>query len=181
MKRKLVVALAAASLVGIGAVAYASIPDSGGVIHGCYSNLTGALKVIDTSAGQSCNGIQTPLNWNQTGPAGPQGPTGPTGPTGATGATGPAGAPGAVGATGPQGPSGFANVYIVTGTGNTNQSLLAVPCASGDRVISGGYNVHDAGNVAPQGSYPNSTGTGWLVDSRNSAALVTPYAICVSP
>ena len=34
------------------AIAFASIPDAGGVIHGCYDN-KGTLRVIDTGAGQS--------------------------------------------------------------------------------------------------------------------------------
>jgi hypothetical protein len=81
-----------AGLVG-GGIAYASIPDSNGVIHGCYKTQNGQLRVINTP-GQSCNPSENALNWNQTGPAGPaggQGPAGPAGPRGATGATGPSG------------------------------------------------------------------------------------------
>jgi len=53
---------------------------------------------------------ETPLQWNQVGPAGPPGPVGPAGPTGPKGDTGPAGAigpGGAVGPVGPQGPQGL--------------------------------------------------------------------------
>jgi hypothetical protein len=49
-------------------VAYATIPDSSsGVIHGCYTKTTGALRVIDPSKGQSCASGEASLNWNQSG------------------------------------------------------------------------------------------------------------------
>jgi hypothetical protein len=78
-------------LVG-GAVAFATIPDATGVFRGCYSN-SGALRVIDVEAGQTCRPSETPVSWNQTG------------------APGPAGAPGAPGAPGPAGPAGGALAY----------------------------------------------------------------------
>ena len=78
-----------------GGIAYASIPDAGGTIHGCYSTKDGTLRVIDPSASQSCDPKHDgALEWNvqgQQGPAGPTGPAGPQGPTGATGPHGPAG------------------------------------------------------------------------------------------
>ena len=37
-----------AALAAAGGVAYSSIPDAQGVIHGCYDDTTGALRVIDT-------------------------------------------------------------------------------------------------------------------------------------
>ena len=70
----LVVALAAA-----GGVAYSSIPDAQGVIHGCYDNANGALRVIDTDASGVCRGGETALDWNQQGQPGLTGHTGPTG------------------------------------------------------------------------------------------------------
>jgi hypothetical protein len=64
-----------------GAIASASVPDSDGVIHSCYSQAKGTWHPID-SPNQSCGKGETELAWNQTGPQGPEGPTGPTGPTG---------------------------------------------------------------------------------------------------
>jgi hypothetical protein len=32
-------------------VAYSAIPDSNDVVHGCYDNASGALRVVDTDAG----------------------------------------------------------------------------------------------------------------------------------
>lgn len=72
-----VVALAAATGLAVGA-----IPDSGGVIHGCYTKTSGKLFVIDTAAGQTCKKYQISLNWNQAGPQGPAGQTGTQGPPG---------------------------------------------------------------------------------------------------
>jgi len=69
------------ALLIFGGIAYASIPDSSGVIHGCYKNSTGSLKVIDDSS-QTCASGETALNWNQTGPQGATGPQGPQGPSG---------------------------------------------------------------------------------------------------
>jgi len=48
------------------AIVSASIPDSNGVIHACYSNRDGTLRVIDTAAGGICNtSKETALNWAQ--------------------------------------------------------------------------------------------------------------------
>ena len=117
--RARLVALAALA-VGLAAagIAYASIPDAAGIIHGCYapsgamSSGGTALKVVDSP--YACPTGQTSLTWNQTGPQGPVGPAGPrgsTGPTGATGATGPSGP---AGPTGPAGPAGAINAYSAT-------------------------------------------------------------------
>ena len=75
-----------AALVALVAVTVASatIPDSGGAIHGCYAKSGGALRVIDGSV-TNCKSTETSLTWNQTGPAGPAGSTGPAGPPGPVG------------------------------------------------------------------------------------------------
>jgi hypothetical protein len=64
-KRALVlVGLAVILVIGATGVAIASIPDSGtGVFHGCVTNSSGALKLIDPSAGQSCTASQTAVSW----------------------------------------------------------------------------------------------------------------------
>jgi hypothetical protein len=74
-----------------GTVAYATIPESNGVIHGCYLNNAGGLppiigasqgtlRVVDPSKGQACDSGETALSWNQVGQRGPAGPQGPAGP-----------------------------------------------------------------------------------------------------
>ncbi len=65
-KGSYIVGLAIASLVGglISAVALAAIPDGSGVIHGCYKNSTGALRVVDSESGGVCTNKETSLNWS---------------------------------------------------------------------------------------------------------------------
>jgi hypothetical protein len=123
--RRFVIAAAVVAFAAVGGIAYATIPDSGAVIHGCYTKSTGTIRVIDSSV-TNCKSGETSLNWNQTGPAGPLGPagpagqpgpaglagapgsTGPAGPIGQPGPAGPAGAPGSTGPAGPAGPAGAA-------------------------------------------------------------------------
>jgi hypothetical protein len=100
--RTRIIAVAVGTLALAGAVTYATIPDSAGVVNGCYTRLTGALRVIDTGAGQTCLRFETPISWNQVGP---QGPAGATGPQGAQGPQGVQGDPG------PAGPAGSALAY----------------------------------------------------------------------
>jgi hypothetical protein len=68
-------AIAAVLVAVTGGVAYATIPAADGVIHGCYSNRDGKLRVVDTEAGQGCVDRETALDWNQQGPPGPPGPS----------------------------------------------------------------------------------------------------------
>jgi hypothetical protein len=88
-----------ALFVALGGVGYAAIPDSGGVVHGCYDTSPGAgvsgafpLYVIDTSSLSSCpmgrSAQMTALNWNMAGPQGQQGSPGTVGPQGPPGPTG---------------------------------------------------------------------------------------------
>ena len=79
-----------------GGVAWAQIPDSGGVVHGCYMKSGGSLRVIDASV-TNCKNTETSLNWSQAGPPGAQGPVGAQGPAGPMGPQGPAGPAGPAG------------------------------------------------------------------------------------
>ena len=51
-----------------GAIVYASIPSSNGVISACYSMFGGVVRVIDPDAGATCFAWEKRLNWNQIGP-----------------------------------------------------------------------------------------------------------------
>ena len=82
--RFLTALLAVTVIAAGGSIAWASIPDPNGVIHGCYQKNVGNLRVIDSSTG-TCRPSEVALNWNQTGPKGATGPAGPRGPTGPTG------------------------------------------------------------------------------------------------
>jgi len=124
---KKIAALLALSLV-LGGIAYASIPDPSGVIHGCYRTQNpaiGALIVID-DATQTCPSGTVPLNWNQEGPQGATGAVGPTGPQGSVGPPN-------------------ATYYIVesssqTLTSGVGSQALAL-CNTGDQAVGGAWDV----------------------------------------
>jgi hypothetical protein len=174
------VALAAlASGGGAALAATSSIPDAQGVIHGCYLSATGALRVIDTNAGQSCKSSEIALQWSQKGPQGPQGPPGPVGPTGApgpvgaTGPQGPQGDPGPTGAAGPAGPAGpgttiteHSQIFFYSGIGANPTNHL--DCPAGTTLVSGFAGNSDPGDPQDPGGhvqdqYPE--GNGWTAHS----------------
>jgi type VI protein secretion system component Hcp len=106
---KAVALVAVGALAGGTVLAVASVPDSNGMIHLCYTtehlraggsapNPTNPnVTLIDPSVGQACTSTQQALDINQTGPQGIQG---------TTGAPGVAGTPGIQGAAGIQGVPG---------------------------------------------------------------------------
>jgi hypothetical protein len=170
-----VVAGTIAVLAVAAGVAYAAIPDSGGVIHGCYNRSNGQLRVIDPGAGESCKTPESVLDWNQTGPAGaagPAGPPGPAGPAGPAGSIGPAGATGATGATGPAGPSGATFVRV-----NAGQQVFVPIAGLGDVTTGCGPGGFPAGQYFLQ-VFANAAGASiWLDDSIAG----TSYAITAVP
>jgi hypothetical protein len=62
---RLIVLVVVAVGLAAGGIAWADIPDSG-VIHGCYKNGSGDLRVIDSDAEGRCLGSERPLDWSQT-------------------------------------------------------------------------------------------------------------------
>ena len=73
--RALLAAVASATAAMAGGIAYAAIPDSSGVIHGCYNpngadSPNGTTLSIVNSDTSSCRNNQTAITWNQTGPQG---------------------------------------------------------------------------------------------------------------
>lgn len=84
-RRNVVAYLALVAALGAaGGVAYSSIPDAQGVIHSCFDDMTGALRVID-SPSDTCRTGQTALDWNQQGEPGLNGHPGAAGPPGPAG------------------------------------------------------------------------------------------------
>jgi len=59
-KRAIALAGASALLVAVG-VAYASIPDSSGVVNTCYKNGNGALRAVAAAADCGSNETHLPL------------------------------------------------------------------------------------------------------------------------
>jgi len=162
---RLAAVAAAAGILSAG-IAYAAIPDSNGVIHGCYAK-NGALSVVDSAA--KCPSGTTALNWNQTGPQGLPGATGPTGPQGPTGATGPQGS---TGPQGPPGPSGISGYQVISkqeivnnpncnpGTGCYFPFLLE--CPVGKVAVSSGFDDGFApGQTLPGSSAGVVLGSSW--------------------
>jgi hypothetical protein len=74
-----IVLCALAAGLAAGGIAYASIPDSSGVIHACFKKASpnqGQLRVIDTERGQVCSSNENTVEWSAVGPQGPPGISG---------------------------------------------------------------------------------------------------------
>lgn len=164
----------AAAVFGIATAVQASIPDSSGVIHGCYNaslahgNPTGALRVIDTAkVNGNCASGEVPLNWDQSSPTGA---TGPSGPTGASGATGPTGQTGPTGPTGPKGPTGTKGLTGPTGPrGPTGSSGLLGVFQSSSSGSGSGPTILTISATCPPGGVPNGV---WVEDVTASGDLL---------
>ena len=136
-RRALTALVAAFGLLAVASVAYATIPDSSGTIHGCYAKSGGSLRVIDATV-TGCKSGETSLDWNVQGQPGPQGPEGPAGPQGPTGPQGAIGATGPAGPEGPAGPAGTSHAYSATNgaaslNGMTTVQTLNLP--AGDYLL----------------------------------------------
>ena len=76
--RRLAVAPVVAVAVAAGGIAYASVPDTDGVIHGCYNATAAAkangsqLNIVDGDVA-ACGKGQTPITWSEAGPPGQDG------------------------------------------------------------------------------------------------------------
>jgi hypothetical protein len=60
--------------IGLGGVAFATIPDSSGKVHACYVKGNGNLRVVESAS--ACRKNETAIEWNQQGPKGDPGPPG---------------------------------------------------------------------------------------------------------
>jgi hypothetical protein len=161
---------AAAIFVVAAGVAWAAIPDSGGVINGCYGNQSGNLRVVDLEA-DACHNAETPISWNQHGPPGPQGPAGLQGPAGEPG---PRGEPGVSGWE-------VRREEFVIGTHDFPLRLqLTVLCSQGKVPLSGGFDVvSDRTHVFASGPF---LGLGWQVaivkEAGSPGINAVAWAIC---
>jgi len=176
--RLLLALVVGGAFFGIATVVQADIPD-GGVIHGCYKTVGGSLRVIDTSAGGSCNPSETSLPWNQPGPTGAHGSTGTRGVTGAQGPTGARGVTGAQGPTGFTGATGPAGATGSTGPPGPGTKVIAGAIAfngvafegsgfSSSRVNPGTYQI-----TFPPGTFPGCTVPIAVVTPTQAPVVVT--------
>jgi hypothetical protein len=165
----LVVIAAVGVVAGFGGrLAWGAIPD-GNTIHGCYKNDTGVLRVIDTSAGDSCNPkSETVLAWSQTGQQGIQGIQGIQGQRGATGAAG---------------TDGVSSYQIETATGTTsydsfwttNVATVNAPCPSGTVATGVGFDLPST-KISP---FAIGGDLGELLVIGDAGLTATVYTVCV--
>jgi hypothetical protein len=92
-------ALVGVLMVAAAGVAWATIPDAGGVYTACKLNATGTIRLIDPSLPtssllQHCTSIETAISWNQKGQKGDAGLAGANGTNGLNGNDGAKGADG---------------------------------------------------------------------------------------
>ncbi|MDX6504341.1 MAG: hypothetical protein QOE29_1466 [Gaiellaceae bacterium] len=170
MKRTRTIGLLVVGALAVGGgIAWATIPDGGGVIHACYKNGAGDLRVIDTGAGGTCKASESPLVWSQTGP------------------------PGAAGAT-----NVVIRTFTQTLSPGGTATFTAL-CSAGEVATGGGWRLVGAvpaGDpwVTVQGTVPQSsapepsageTPIGWkvigAVDHDTVDHDVTAFAVCASP
>lgn len=158
----------AGALILVGGVAYASIPDAGGVIHGCRKNSDGSIRVVDSDLGQTCASGWTALNWSQTGPPGATGPAGANGVSGFEIKIQTAVVP-----TGPRGPD--AGAFVL--------------CTQGKQALGGGGTATRPDEVLheskPIDFYTSGAADGWKVafrqlDPDDSGFTITVWALCAS-
>jgi hypothetical protein len=98
-------AIATAAIFAVaGGIAYAAIPDAGGVYHACLSK-NGSIRIIDPDTDQ-CRANEAAITFNQKGDKGDPGAQGAQGPAGTNGTNGTNGAPGRPGADGKDGTNG---------------------------------------------------------------------------
>jgi hypothetical protein len=160
--RRWIIPAAVILTVAASTAALASIPDGNGVIHGCRNKVTGALRVIDTDAGQRCAPTEAALTWNQQGPPGPAG-------------------------TGRE--LVERSVTIDTTPSGSDQLQIndVVQCPAGKAAVNGGYRF-DAPNPPYDGyrrAFGGPDGTGWRVldfkfVDQPIPVPVTLWAICVN-
>jgi hypothetical protein len=93
---------------GLALAIHVASAQSSSTIYAC-AGPQGQLRQV-SGPGQ-CRPSETPVSWNQQGPAGPQGPQGDPGPQGPQGDPGPQGPQGDPGPAGPSGALGLANKH----------------------------------------------------------------------
>jgi hypothetical protein len=191
-----------------GGIAWATIPGTDGVIHGCYKAKNGQLRLVDASSQSKhsahhsdCRPSELSIDWNQQGPPGIQGPPGPPGQKGdkgdrgiqgPPGPPGPKGDKGDPGDPGPPGASGLSGLQIVTSpsllVGLFDFGHAEATCPAGKTLIGGGGRIGSPGGFASadagylEQSYPS--GNTWFVRGHNTGPWIdvdlVAYAICAT-
>jgi hypothetical protein len=150
------------ALLLLSGVAYASIPDASGVIHGCVKNGTTGqreIRVIDTAYTTVCSAGWTAVTWNQTGPQGPVGATGPQGPAGPAGPQGPVGPTGATNAT------YYVRIDEAQTIGGGGSNAIQVTCPAPDIATGGTWKLRTGSGGDPDLALIHVQTTDFLVDT----------------
>lgn len=160
----LIVAVVVCAALGAG-IATATIPDSGGTIHGCYKKTNGNLTLIDTDKGGTCQVSEAAVAWSQKG---------------AQGLPGANGVQGQQGKQGSAGLDGVDDYSIATAQATTSggSATAVASCPSGSTAVGGGFDVPGSANVTPFESAHE--GDGWIVTYYGDDGVTfTAYAVCV--
>ena len=132
---------AAVVLAGAAAsTALATIPSSDGVIHGCFKQFAGTLRLVE--ADEACGAKERPIAWNARGPKGDTGPAGP------------------------QGPAGLSGPAADFGTGAGLEKLeITAPPPIGDQTVLQIQQSHRLPQGCSAGAVPQRSGNGWVCGS----------------
>jgi hypothetical protein len=170
MRKKTIITAAASALVLAGTgTALASIPDSNGVFHACYTPTSNGspatVKVINTAlSGGHCLSGQKGMRWSQTGPQGPQGPAGPS----------------------TAGPAGLDVQVVYDPAGGSNGSTAWCP-SDHPYVVGGGYRIVGGTTEAKPGTWysipsepsaQQATGAYSVYTGSGGASQIYAIAIC---
>ena len=161
-------------------VAYATIPDSSGLIHGCVVPSGGSLRIIDSGKMASCPAGDSSLNWAQTGPQGNPGAQGPRGVQGNQGSVGPVGTSGLSGYVVAQTTISVSPGAFVGGTASC--PVVGSPSVQSN-ALDGGESNTTSGDIRLSDSYPTNNDTQWVVDVINKGSVthtVTVYTTCAA-
>lgn len=165
-RRRLAVVTAAIFSVA-GGIAYASIPDAGGVYHACLAK-TGAVRIIDPDTDQ-CKSVETPISFNQQGQPGDPGQSPTVAPVAAGDAHCPAGGAAITDAAG-------TTAYVCSGLNGKNgaDGKDGTPFSGTFTSPNGQYSigVTDTGvTIAGAGTTVSLSGTGLEVETANGLTL----------
>jgi hypothetical protein len=159
MMRRLILSLGVVvAFLASGVIAWAAIEtvrstSDGDVIVGCYLNGTGQLRIVDDAS--ECRRSETPISWNQTGPAGPPGPPGPVS-------------------------VGHVSADALLGAGETDSAVAS--CPSPTIVTGGGFEAPaDVDVLESVPAYDGGRLSAWRVTAINNGsaqATLTAHAVC---
>ena len=119
-----------------GGIAYAAIPDSGGVYHACMLKAVGTIRIIDPEKQHCSTTLEVEITFNQRGQAGANGLNGTNGVDGKDGAAGADGKDGVSPTIADLGPGNghcdHGGASITDATGKTIYICNGAPGAKGD-------------------------------------------------